>query len=111
MLTITKKEPTRSPITFVKDELMLALTKKGNWKLIDDLEETEELLQVENFSFGKCYGVIHHKEVGKSQIKIKSNTWYIVTDIKTSMPLLKSKESQDQRYLELKPVEYKYSIF
>lgn len=111
MLTNTKEESTKKLLTFVKNELMLALTKKGNWKLIDDLDETEELLQVENFSFGNCYGVIHHREVGRSQVKIKGTTWYVVTNKETSMPLLKSKESQNQQYLDLKLPEYKYSIF
>lgn len=111
MLMNTKKELTRSPITFVKEELNLALTKRGKWQFLSDLKENEEPLQVETFSFGDSYGVIHYGEIEESCIKIKGITWYVITDIKTSMPLLKSRESQSQRYLELKPIEYKYNIF
>ena len=111
MLIGTKKEPTRSPITFVKEELNLVLTKRGKWQFLGDLKENEEPLQVETFSFGDSYGVIRYGEIEESYIKIRGITWYVVTDIKTSMPILKSREAQNQQYLELKPIEYKYSIF
>ena len=81
MLTKAKKEPTISPITFVKEELNLALTKKGKWQFLSDLKENEEPLQVETFSFGDSYGVIRYGEVEESCIKIKGIAWYVVTDI------------------------------
>ena len=113
MLTDNKKYAMNPPLTFVKDELKLALTKKGKWKFLDDLKETEEPIQVETFSFGNCYGVIRYEETEESCIKIKGVTWYVVTDIETSMPVLKSKDIQNYRYqyLDLKPINYGYSIF
>ena len=113
MLTSNRKSEINPPLTFVKDELKLALTKKGKWKFLDDLKETEEPIQVETFSFGNCYGVIRYEETEESYVKIKGITWYVVTDIETSMPILKSKELQNYKYqyLDLKPISYGYSIF
>ena len=113
MLTDNKKYAINPPLAFVKEELKLALTKKGKWKLLDDLKETEEPIKVETFSFGNCYGVVHYKETEESCIKIKGITWYIITDKETNMPLLKNREAQsyNRKYLNLKPVIYDKSIF
>ena len=113
MLTDNRKYELNPPLVFVRDELELALTKKGKWKFLNDLKETEELIQVETFSFGNCYGVIRYEETEESCIKIKGVTWYVVTDINTSMPILKSREAQnyEQQTWDLKPIDYKYSIF
>lgn len=107
----TKKEPSKTPLAFVKEELSLALTKKGKWKFLDDLKESEELLQVETFTFGDSYGVIRYGELEESCIKIKGVTWYVVTDINTSMPVLKNRENYKQEYLKLNPISYNYNIF
>ena len=113
MLVSNRSYMINPPLTFVKEELKLALTKKGEWKFLDDLKETEELVQVKTFSFGNCYGIIHHKETEKSCIKIKGITWYVVTDKKTNMPVLKNQEVYDCscKYLDLKLIDYNYSIF
>ena len=113
MLANNKDYIINPPLAFVKNELKLALTEEGKWKLLDDLKETEELIQVETFSFGNCYGVVHYKETEESCIKIKGITWYIITDKKTNMPMLKNREAQsyNNKYLDLKPINYGKSIF
>ena len=52
MLANNKDYIINPPLAFVKNELKLALTEEGKWKLLDDIKETEELIQVETFSFG-----------------------------------------------------------
>ena len=44
MLTDNRKYELNPPLVFVRDELELALTKKGKWKFLNDLKETEELI-------------------------------------------------------------------
>ena len=113
MLANNKNYTINPPLAFIKDELKLAFTKKGEWKFLDDLKETEEPIKVETFSFGNCYGVVHYKETEESCIKIKGITWCIITDKETNMPLLKNQEAQsyNREYLNLKPVNYGKSIF
>lgn len=113
MLVSNKNYTMNPPLAFVKDELKLAFTEEGKWKLLDDLRETEEPIQVETFSFGNCYGVIRYEETEESYIKIKGITWYIITDKETNMPMLKNREAQsyNNEYLDLKPINYGKSIF
>ena len=113
MLVNNKDYTINPPLAFVKDELKLAFTEEGKWKFLDDLKETEEPIQVETFSFGNCYGVVHYKETEESCIKIKGIPWYIITDKKTNMPMLKNREAKSYiyKYLDLKPINYGKSIF
>ena len=80
----------KKPISFVCGEVELALTQYGMWKFTQSIKDTDIILQRKRFSFGKNVGVIKHTDSGNTYLKIKNESWYLVTLNKGTVPMLKN---------------------